>query len=77
MKFPKVAWWGLLVLAVAFVALMGVRDITSANGPDYCALANIRSCKVGDRGEYVIVTTPDGASTLLLVKNGRVVKVLR
>lgn len=75
MKLPPIAWRGLLVLAIAFVAVMGWRDVASASGPDYCALANLRSCKVGDSGQWVMVTTPDGAQHMIYLKNGRVVQV--
>jgi hypothetical protein len=67
--------WGLLVIAVAFVIVMGFRDLTSVSGPDYCAMANMRQCKVGDRGEWVMVTSPDGAQHMVYLKNGRVIQV--
>ena len=72
----RLVWWGLLLSAVIFVAIMAVRDITSASGPDYCQLANLRTCKVGDSGTWVMVTTPDGSTNLVLLKNGKVVQVL-
>lgn len=75
MRLPSIAWWGLLVVAVWFVAIMGVRDLTSASGPDYCAMANLRTCKVGDSGTWVMLTTPDGAQHMVYLKNGRVVQV--
>jgi len=71
------AWWGFLLGAAIFVGVMGWRDIASANGPDYCALANVRTCKVGDRGEWTMLTMPDGSTALVLMKNGKVVQVLR
>ena len=72
----RLVWWGFLLSAVIFVAIMVARDLTSASGPDYCAIANLRTCKVGDSGTWVMVTTPDGSTNLVLLKNGKVVQVL-
>jgi hypothetical protein len=61
-----------------FVVFLGVlwRDLGSASkGPDYCAMANLRACKVTDRGEWVQVTTPDGSTHMIYSKNGKVVGV--
>lgn len=75
MKLPPLAWWVFLIGSVAFVAVQGIRDLTSANGPDYCQMANLRSCKVSDNGTWVMVTTPDGATHMIYLKNGKVLQV--
>jgi hypothetical protein len=67
----------LAIAAIASLSLGIAHELTATGGPDFCAAANLRQCKVADRGEYVVVTTPDGSSTLVLMKNGKVVQVLR
>lgn len=67
-----------LLAIAAIVSLgIGIAHEFSANGPDYCAVANLRTCKVADNGTWVTVTTPDGATNLIVLKNGKVVQVLR
>jgi hypothetical protein len=73
-RLPEPVWR--LLLAAMFVVFVGVvwRDLTSVSkGPDYCALANLRTCRVSDRGEWVQVTTPDGATHTIYTKGGKVV----
>lgn len=67
------------LLALAAVASLGIgiAHELANSGPDYCQLANLRQCKVADNGTWVMVTTPDGASNLIVIKNGKVVQVLR
>jgi len=67
----------LVLAAIGALAFGFVREFTATSGTDYCAAANLRTCKVADQGQYVVVTTPDGSSSLVLLKNGKVVQVLR
>jgi hypothetical protein len=67
----------LLAIAAIVSLFFAAAHELAASGPDYCAMANARTCKVGDHGEWTTLTMPDGSSALVLTKSGRVVQVLR
>ncbi|HEV8573545.1 MAG TPA: hypothetical protein VGR43_02450, partial [Dehalococcoidia bacterium] len=61
--------------AAAAIGFAALREMVPTNGPDYCVMANMRSCKVSDRGEWVLVTAPDGAQHMIYLKGGKVLQV--
>jgi hypothetical protein len=48
-----------------------------ATGRDYCAAANLRTCKAVDHGEWTLVIGPDNHQVLILMKDGRVYQTLQ
>ncbi|HEV8574034.1 MAG TPA: hypothetical protein VGR43_04930 [Dehalococcoidia bacterium] len=64
----------LIAAAAAAIGFAALREMAPASGPDYCAAANLRTCKVEMRGDWIILSAGQSAY-LVLMQGGKIVQV--